>query len=137
MSRSRIINRFALSKTIQLLGFKREAARLNEEVMRLRERIEQVQGLERSYREHLALPSLSMLEYRSVMDISRRLGERKTIDQARLELLDVERVHLAKLLAGKQQQIDLLDDEAKRAKQTERQEKEDRQELLMPARRSH
>lgn len=136
MTNSRSVARYTLSKTIELRGFQREAARLVSEIKRLEERIAQVISLEESYRQHLAMPNLSVMEYRSVIDIFRKLGERKTIDEARLELLVNERIHITQMLAQKQQHINKLEDEVQKLRKNEQNERDARAERLIPARRN-
>jgi chromosome segregation ATPase len=135
VSTSRAITRYALSKTIELRGFQREAARLVSEISRLKDRITQVTQLEASYREHLNMPNLSVMEYRSVIDIFKRLGERKSIDEARLELLVNEQIHIAKLLVQKKQHIEKLEDEAQKLKRQDDILRQNKAEQMMPARR--
>lgn len=136
MTNSRSVARYTLSKTIELRGFQREAARLVSEIKRLEERIAQVISLEESYRQHLAMPNLSVMEYRSVIDIFRKLGERKTIDESRLELLVNERIHITQMLAQKQQHINKLEDEVQKLRKNEQNERDARAERLIPARRN-
>jgi len=136
VTNSRSVARYTLSKTIELRGFQREAARLVSEIKRLEERIAQVISLEESYRQHLAMPNLSVMEYRSVIDIFRKLGERKTIDEARLELLVNERIHITQMLAQKQQHINKLEDEVQKLRKNEQNERDARAERLIPARRN-
>jgi DNA repair exonuclease SbcCD ATPase subunit len=136
VTNSRSVARYTLSKTIELRGFQREAARLVSEIKRLEERIAQVKSLEESYRQHLAMPNLSVMEYRSVIDIFRKLGERKTIDEARLELLVNERIHITQMLAQKQQHINKLEDEVQKLRKNEQNERDARAERLIPARRN-
>jgi uncharacterized protein YlxW (UPF0749 family) len=136
VTNARAIARYALSKTIELRRFQQEMARLISEITRLEERIAQVQSLEESYRQHLAMPNLSVMEYRSVIDIFRRLGERKSIDEARLELLVNERMHISKTLAEKQQHIKKLEDEVEKLRKHEQNERDIRAERLIPARRN-
>jgi len=136
VTNSRSVARYTLSKTIELRGFQREAARLVSEIKRLEERIAQVISLEESYRQHLAMPNLSVMEYRSVIDIFRKLGERKTIDESRLELLVNERIHITQMLAQKQQHINKLEDEVQKLRKNEQNERDARAERLIPARRN-
>jgi uncharacterized protein YlxW (UPF0749 family) len=82
------------------------------------------------------MPNLSVMEYRSVIDIFRKLGERKTIDEARLELLVNERIHITQMLAQKQQHINKLEDEVQKLRKNEQNERDARAERLIPARRN-
>ena len=72
---------------------------------------------------------------RLTVQILARLNERKDVDGARREILDVERVRLAGMLAECKRQIDRLQEEEMAARRVERLEKEARREALMPTRR--
>ena len=135
MIRPRALQIVALKRKIVLNEVKREAARLAEEIDRLEKRLGQVEELSQSYRVHLGVPGLSPTELRSTLQILIRLNERKDIDGARREILETERVRLAGLLAEKKRQIDLIEDQERAARMTERLEKETRREALLPARR--
>lgn len=114
---------------------RREAVRLGEEIERLEMRLNQVADLSQSYRDHLAIPSLNPTELRSTMQILARLNERKDVDGARRDILEVERVRLAGMLAECKRQIDRLNEEELAARQRERLEKDARREALVPTRR--
>lgn len=135
MIRPRALQVVALKRKIALNEVKREAARLAEEIDRLEKRLAQVDELAGAYREHLAIPGLSPTELRSTMQILTRLNERKDVDGARREILEVERVRLAALLAERKRQIDRIEEEERASRLAERLEKEARREALMPARR--
>lgn len=135
MTRARALAVVALKRKIALNAVRREAARLAEEIQRLESRLGQVAELSASYREHLALPGLNPTEFRSTVQILARLNERKEVDGARREILDVERVRLAGMLAECKRQIDRLQEEEMAARRIERLEKEARREALMPTRR--
>jgi hypothetical protein len=135
MSRSRILELMAMKETIQLQAYRKEATRLFEEIDRLVKRRAQIDDLEQGYREHLATPELRAQEYRDVLQLIALLRERREVDAARREILDAERDRLSKILGEKKRQIERLQDEAKRLKMLSRQEFEDRQATLLPARR--
>lgn len=135
MTRARALAVVALKRKIALNAVRREAARLAEEIQRLETRLTQVAELSASYREHLAMPGLNPTEFRSTVQILARLNERKDVDGARREILDVERVRLAGMLAECKRQIDRLQEEELAARRVERLEKEARREALMPTRR--
>lgn len=135
MIRPRALQVVALKRKIALNEVKREAARLAEEIDRLEKRLAQVEELRQSYREHLSVPGLSPTELRSTLQILTRLSERKDVDGARREILEVERVRLAALLADRKRQIDRIEEEERASRRAERAEKDARREALMPARR--
>jgi hypothetical protein len=135
VTRARALAVVALKRKIALNAVRREASRLAEEIQRLESRLAQVAELSASYREHLAMPGLNPMEFRSTVQILARLNERKEVDGARREILDVERVRLAGMLAECKRQIDRLQEEELAARRAERLEKEARREALMPARR--
>lgn len=135
MSRVRILELMALKETIQLQAYKREAARLFEEIDRLDKRREQIKDLDQGYREHLAMPELRAQEYRDILQIIARLKERCDVDDARREILMVERVRLTRILAEKKRHIERLEDEARQEKILLRHQLEERRAGLMPARR--
>ncbi len=130
------------ARTLQLMGkkvsilleaYKREARKLAEELKRLDTRIAQIDDLNQSYRQHLALPDLRAAEYRDATSILMRLTERRDIDVQRKDLLGVERDRLSRILAEKKRQIERLEEEAKRVIAVERLEKERIRETLAPA----
>jgi hypothetical protein len=135
MSRARILELMAMKETIQLQAYRKEATRLFEEIDRLVKRRAQIDDLEQGYREHLATPQLRAQEYRDVLQLIALLRERREVDAARREILDAERERLTKILSEKKRQIERLQEEAKRIKILLRQELEDRQATLLPARR--
>jgi hypothetical protein len=136
MSRARTYQLIATKHQIALNGYRREAGKLLDELKRLDERITQIGELSSSYREHLALPALKSTEARDVLHIMGQLHQRRELDQARGDILRVERNRLSAILAEKKRQIERLEDAAKDVRKQERLEREERQELLMPARRS-
>jgi hypothetical protein len=119
--------------SILLEAYKREARKLAEELKRLDTRIAQIDDLNQSYRQHLALPDLRAAEYRDATSILMRLTERRDIDVQRKDLLGVERDRLSRILAEKKRQIERLEEEAKRVIAVERLEKERIRETLAPA----
>ena len=135
MSRARKYELIALKHTIALQTYRREAARLFEEIARLDARIAQITELELGYRKQLTEPNLHITEYRDVLQIISRLSERREIDVARNEILGAERKRLIKILAEKKQQIDKIEDSALQIKKEEQLEREIRAEALNPARR--
>ena len=135
MTRSRALAVVGLKRKIAMNAVRREAVRLSEEIERLELRLNQVADLSQSYRDHLTIPSLNPTELRSTMQILARLNERKDVDGARRDILEVEKVRLAAMLAECKRQIDRLQEEELAARQRERLEKEARREALMPIRR--
>lgn len=136
MSRDRTYQLIATKHTIQLNAFRREAAKLMEEVKRLDERLDQIAGLWSGYREHLALPDMKANEARDVLHIMGQLHQRREIDKARGDILRNERNRLSAILAEKKRQIERLEEAAKDWRKQERLEREERQAALMPARRN-
>ncbi len=130
-----MITLYTLSRTIKMNEIRREAMRLQTEITRLDQRLEQVGMLEGGYREHLRMPDLSVVEYRGVNDIVGRLNERRQVDTARRDVLDTERVRIAGMLAERKRQIEKLEEEALRARSEEAAEREAIREALMPTRR--
>ena len=135
MSRARKYELIALKHTIALQTYRREAARLFEEIARLDARIAQITELNLGYRKQLTEPNLHITEYRDVLQIISRLSERREIDVARNEILGAERKRLIKILAEKKQQIEKLEDSALQIKKEEQTERVSRAEALIPARR--
>jgi len=135
MSRARKYELMALKHTIALQTYRREAARLFDEIARLDARIAQITELDLGYRKQLTEPNLHITEYRDVLQIISRLSERREIDVARNEILGAERKRLIKILAEKKQQIEKLEDSALQIKKEEQAERVSRAEALIPARR--
>jgi hypothetical protein len=136
MSRDRTYQLIATKHTIKLNAFRREAAKLMEELKRLDERLDQISGLWTGYREHLALPDMKANEARDVLHIMGQLHQRREIDKARGDILRNERNRLSAILAEKKRQIERLEEAAKDWRKQERLEREERQAALMPARRN-
>jgi predicted RNase H-like nuclease (RuvC/YqgF family) len=63
------------------------------------------------------------------------LNDRRDLDQSRLTLLAEERQRLMAMLAAKKREVDMLEDETKRLKRNEAEEKLEKLQALMPARR--
>jgi hypothetical protein len=135
MSRARKYELMALKHTITLQAYRREAARLFEEIARLDARIAQITELDQGYRQQLTEPNMHITEYRDVLQIMARLSERREIDVARHEILGSERKRLITILAEKKQQIEKLEESALQIKKEEQADREKRAESLAPARR--
>lgn len=135
MARARVYELMALKQTIELNAYRREAARLHEEIDRLDKRREQIVDLDQGYREQLAQAGITANEYRDITQIIARLHERTSVDLARREILETERERVGKILAEKKRKIERLEEEAKMVKIHERQALEERALLLMPERR--
>ena len=135
MARARVYELMALKQTIELNAYRREAARLHEEINRLDKRREQIVDLDQGYREQLAQAGITANEYRDITQIIARLHERTSVDLARREILETERERVGKILAEKKRKIERLEEEAKMVKIHERQALEERALLLMPERR--
>ncbi|MEN9708803.1 MAG: hypothetical protein RIQ68_1211 [Pseudomonadota bacterium] len=135
MARARVYELMALKQTIELNAYRREAARLHEEIDRLEKRREQIIDLDQGYREQLATPGITANEYRDITQIIARLHERTSVDLARREILETERERVGKILAERKRKIERLEEEAKMVKIQERQALEDRALMLMPERR--
>ena len=135
MSTSKLVRLVALKRRVALQSFRNEASRLIAEITRLDQRIAQVNSLAGGYRDHLEQPDLTAGELFSITAITARLSERQTIDQARREMLEVERVRVANLLVEKRREIDKLEDETKRLLRHEANERYETQQSLLPARR--
>ncbi len=135
MARARVYELMALKQTIELNAYRREAARLHEEIDRLDKRREQIVDLDQGYREQLAVPGITANEYRDITQIIARLHERTEVDLARREILETERERVGKILAERKRKIERLEEEAKMVKVQERQILDERALMLMPERR--
>lgn len=135
MARARVFELMALKQTIELNAYRREAARLHEEIERLDKRREQIVDLDQGYREQLATPGLTANEYRDITQIIARLSERTAVDLARREILETERGRVGKILAERKRKIERLKEEAKMVKIQERHVLEERALMLIPERR--
>ena len=135
MARARVYELMAIKQSIELNAYRREAARLHEEIERLDKRREQIVDLDQGYRAQLAVPGLTPNEYRDITQIISRLHERTAVDLARREILETERERVSRILAEKKRKIERLEEEAKSIKVKERQAIEERNLMLMPERR--
>ena len=135
MARARVYELMALKQTIELNAYRREAARLHEEIDRLDKRREQIVDLDQGYREQLAMPGITANEYRDITQIIARLHERTSVDLARREILETERERVGKILAERKRKIERLEEEAKMVKIQERHILDERALMLMPERR--
>jgi len=135
MARARVYELMALKQTIELNAYRREASRLHEEIDRLDKRREQIVDLDHGYREQLAVPGITVNEYRDITQIIARLHERTSVDLARREILVTERERVGKILAEKKRKIERLEEEAKMVKIQERHILDERALMLMPERR--
>ena len=135
MARARVYELMALKQTIELNAYRREASRLHEEIDRLDKRREQIVDLDHGYREQLAVPGITVNEYRDITQIIARLHERTSVDLARREILETERERVGKILAEKKRKIERLEEEAKMVKIQERHILDERALMLMPERR--
>ena len=135
MARDRTYQLIATKHTIKLNAYRREAAKLMDELKRLDERLNQIEGLWTGYREHLSVPDLKSTEARDVLHIMGQLHQRREIDKARGDILRTERNRLSGILAEKKRQIERLEEAAKDWRKQERLKREERQAALMPARR--
>ena len=124
-----------MKQSIELNAYRREAARLHEEIDRLNKRRLQITDLDQGYREQLAAPGLTAIEYRDITQIIGRLHERTAVDQARREILETERERVARILAERKRKIERLEEEAKAVKVKERHAIEESNLMLMPERR--
>jgi hypothetical protein len=135
MSDSRITRLAALKRKVEYRKWQMEAGRLISEIQRLDDRISQVEALKSIYQSHLTKPSLTARELIGIRIINMHLNDRRDLDQSRLTLLAEERQRLMAMLAAKQREVDMLEDETKRLKRNETEEKLEKLQALMPARR--
>jgi hypothetical protein len=133
---SRRVKLYSIKKNIELLGYRREADQLKNELDRLSKRIEQVAELEEGYKLQLALPEMSATEYMTIIDIFHRLSERRRLDQARYDMLETERARLAGIVISKKREVEKLEDQAKSLAIQEREEKQELADKMMPAPRA-
>ena len=136
MARDRTYQLIATKHQIKLNAFRREAAKLMDELKRLDERLGQIEGLWTGYREHLTVPDLKATEARDVLHIMGQLHQRREIDKARGDILRNERNRLYAILAEKKRQIERLEEAAQDWRKQDRLEREERQAALIPARRN-
>lgn len=135
MSDSRITRLAALKRKVEYRKWQMETGRLISEIQRLDDRISQVEALKSIYQNHLTKPSLTARELIGIRIINMHLNDRRDLDQNRLELLAEERRRLMTMLAAKKREVDMLEDETKRLKRNEAEEKLEKLQALMPARR--
>jgi hypothetical protein len=135
MSDSRITRLAALKRKVEYRKWQMETGRLISEIQRLDDRINQVDALKTIYQNHLEKPSLTARELIGIRIINMHLNDRRDLDKNRLELLAEERQRLMAMLAAKKREVDMLEDETKRLKRNEAEEKLEKLQALMPARR--
>ena len=135
MSDSRITRLAALKRKVEYRKWQMETGRLVSEIQRLDDRISQVEALKSIYQSHLTKPSLTARELIGIRIINMHLNDRRDLDQSRLTLLAEERQRLMAMLAAKKREVDMLEDETKRLKRNEAEEKLEKLQALMPARR--
>ena len=135
MSDSRITRLAALKRKVEYRKWQMETGRLISEIQRLDDRISQVESLKSIYQSHLTKPSLTARELIGIRIINMHLNDRRDLDQSRLTLLAEERQRLMAMLAAKKREVDMLEDETKRLKRNEAEEKLEKLQALMPARR--
>jgi hypothetical protein len=135
MSDSRITRLAALKRKVEYRKWQVETGRLISEIQRLDDRINQVDALKTIYQNHLEKPSLTARELIGIRIINMHLNDRRDLDMNRLQLLAEERQRLMTMLAAKKREVDMLEDETKRLKRSEAEEKLEKLQALMPARR--
>jgi len=133
---ARITRLAALKRQVELQKWLSEASRLNDEIKRLNERIDQVDMLKQLYSQQLRAPSLTSKELIGIRVIDNHLNDRRDIDHNRRELLEVERQRMAVMLAQKKSQVDTLQLEAKQLKRAEANERFERLQALVPLKRN-
>jgi len=133
---ARITRLAALKRQVELQKWLSEASRLNTEIKRLNERIDQVDALKKLYNQQLRVPSLTSKELIGIRIIDNHLNDRRDIDHNRRELLEVERQRMAVMLAQKKYQFDTLQSEAKQLKKAEANERFERLQALVPLKRN-
>ena len=136
MKTARITRLAALKRQVELQKWLSEASRLNTEIKRLNERIDQVDALKKLYNQQLRVPSLTSKELIGIRIIDNHLNDRRDIDHNRRELLEVERQRMAVMLAQKKNQVDTLQSEAKQLKKAEADERFERLQALVPLKRN-
>jgi hypothetical protein len=133
---ARITRLAALKRQVELQKWMSEASRLNNELKRLNERIEQVDGLKKLYNDQLRAPAITSKELVGIRIIDNHLNDRRDIDHNRRELLEVERQRMAVMLAQKKSQVESLQTEAKQLKKAEANERFERLQALVPLKRN-
>jgi hypothetical protein len=135
MSSARITGLAALKRKVEYRKWQMETGRLISEIRRLDDRMSQVSALKDIYQDHLTKPALTARELIGIRIINMHLNERQDLDKSRLEVLAEERQRLLAMLAAKKREVDTLEDETKRLKSREAEEKLEKLQALMPARR--
>jgi len=135
MKTARITRLAALKRQVEFQKWLGESSRLNAEIRRLDDRIEQVVVLKDVYDTQLRQPSLTAQELIGIRVVDNHLNDRRNIDQNRRDLLENERRRVAVMLAAKKNEVDSLKLEATQLKRAEAEERFDRLQSLMPARR--
>ena len=136
MKTARITRLAALKRQVELQKWLAESSRLNTEIRRLDDRIEQVDTLKDQYNTQLRQPALTAKELIGIRIIDNHLNDRKEIDQTRRELLETERRRMAVMLAAKKNEVDSLKLEANQLKRAEAEERSERLQALVPLRRN-
>ena len=119
MKTARITRLAALKRQVELQKWLGESSRLNAEIHRLDERIEQVVILKDVYDNQLRQPSLTAQELIGIRVVDNHLNDRRNIDQNRRDLLENERRRVAVMLAAKKNEVDSLTLEAKQLNRAE------------------
>lgn len=135
MSTAHITRLAALKRKVEYRKWQVETGRLIAEIQRLDERISQVDALKHIYQDHLSKPALTARELIGIRIINMHLNDRQDLDKNRLEVLAEERLRLMGMLAAKKREVDMLEDETKRLKSREAEEKLEKFQALLPARR--
>jgi hypothetical protein len=135
MKTAHLVRLAALKRQVELQKWMIEAGKLNAEIERLNERIIQVDALKQVYAAQMREKGLTAPELIGLRIIDHNLNSRRDVDVNRRELLQAERQTIATLLAGKKNQVETLKDEAKLLKRVEAEQKFEKLQALMPARR--
>jgi uncharacterized protein YlxW (UPF0749 family) len=136
MKTARITRLAALKRQVELQKWLAEVGRLNTEIRRLDERIEQVGTLKAVYDAQLREPAITANELIGIRVIDNHLNDRREIDQNRRELLENERRRMAVMLAAKKNEVDSLKAEAGQLKRAEAEERAEKLQALVPLRRN-
>jgi hypothetical protein len=136
MKTARITRLAALKRQVELQKWLAEVGRLNTEIRRLDERIEQVGTLKAVYDAQLREPAITANELIGIRVIDNHLNDRREIDQNRRELLENERRRMAVILAAKKNEVDSLKAEAGQLKRAEAEERAEKLQALVPLRRN-
>ncbi len=136
MTTAHITRLAALKRKVEYHKWQIETGKLIAEIRRLDDRIAQVNQLKSVYQDQLTRPSLTARELVGIRIINMHLNERQDLDKSRLDLLAEERRRLLGMLAAKKREVDTLETEAQRLKRLESEEKLEKLQALMPARRA-